>query len=453
MSVEAYVIAGLSSEGSLKKAFQAGLTGDDFEICDEEFEWMLERIETKQPITPRAFKAKFPEFDFIVSGEETLNDLIQELKKERAYIAVSSAIDELLGGEDPMDPDNVLDKLDSFHEATAHVRSSTGSGSYVWIGGSWEEAYQKMKNLSIIRDNGEIPGIPTGQAHLDLHWGGLQGETTYVYLGRPGDAKSFSLAQLAVECSWNGYRAAVFSPEMTEWQHRCRFYTLLSAKREVQEALGLTGAFQNRSLREGRGFNLKKFRRFLQWIESDCPGEIALFTMKYRREKMTVPYIRSQLKDMGADLVIIDPVYKLKPPRRRMARWEELGEITDGLVDLAHEFNIPVVLSNQANRALVGSRDDAPSMNSSFGSDTPVQEADAVIGVRSFSEERILKYSCTKNRYGERFKFSARFLPNHGILSDITPMNDEYSRGFDTEKLEQLEAELENETNENDTYS
>src|SRR4029077_10906120 len=106
-------------------------------------------------------------------------------------------------------------------------------------------------------------------------------------------------------------------PEMSEHQHYARFHTLLSAKKEVQEALGMKEAFRNRALREGRGFNMKNYRRFLQWIESELKGEIVLYTQKYRREKMTVNYIRRMAKDTGADLVIVDPVYKLKTLRNR----------------------------------------------------------------------------------------------------------------------------------------
>lgn len=451
MSVESLVIAALSSEGSLKKAFMAGIDVDAFEICDDEFAWMVRRTESKMPITPIFFKRKFPEFDFVVS-EESTTDLIEELKKERAYVAISSAIEEMLGGDEPLDADNALYKFDSFREVLEEVRSQVARvDSLVMVKAGWQAHYQKMKNLASLRQNGEIPGIPTGLAHLDLHWGGLQGETTYLYLGRPGDAKSFSLAQLVVEAAWNGYRAVVFSPEMSEHQHFARFHTLLSAKKEVQEACGLNEAFPNRLLREGRGFNLKTYRRFCQWLESELRGEMVLFTQKYRREQMSVSYIRSHLREVEADLVVVDPLYKLRPPRRRGTRWEELGEITDALMNLAHEYNIPVVISNQANRALIG-KDDAPSMNSSFGSDAPVQEADTVIGVRHMDSDRKLKFSCTKNRYGERFKFEARFLPNFGVVQDITPLKDVYARGFDTDQLEKLEAQLEEEEAEHDTY-
>ena len=69
MSVESLVISALSREGNLKKAFIAGLDVDSFEICDEEFAWMIRRLEQKLPISPIFFKRKFPEFDLMDSNE------------------------------------------------------------------------------------------------------------------------------------------------------------------------------------------------------------------------------------------------------------------------------------------------------------------------------------------------------------------------------------------------
>jgi replicative DNA helicase len=266
----------------------------------------------------------------------------------------------------------------------------------------------------------------------------LQKETTYLILGRPGDAKSFTLAKFAVEGALAGYRVGLFSPEMTEHQHNCRIHTLFSENREIQKALNLRGAFRNRELKDGYGFNLKTYKRFLQYLAEEVDGEIHLFTQRYRREKMSVSYIESRIEDYRLDLVIIDPIYKLRPPRYRKQGWEEIGEITGALVDLSHTYNIPVVMSNQANRQTVGSRGDPPGKESSFGSDQPVQEANCVVGVKHFSEERQMKFNCSKNRDGEPFKFTASFVPNVGVLKDITPINDHYSNGYDVDKAVEL---------------
>jgi replicative DNA helicase len=437
ISVEAFVISALVEEGSIKKALQAGISEDDFEIHDEEFAYLVAKTEQKKAITPRTFKQKFPEFD-LISSREKLIDLLDELRRERMYVSVTAAVDDIFNGPEPLDRENVFEKTLQFREIVDEILRSSGAHSDVLVKEGWRNHYEKIKALVALRDNDEIPGIPTGITHLDHYWGGLQGQTAYLWLGRPGASKSFSLAQLASEAAWTGYRAAVFSPEMSEHAHNCRFHTLLSAKPQVQEALGLKEAFRNRALMEGRGFNLKAYKNFLSWMETDLKGEIALFTTKYRREKMTVGYIDSRIENLGIDLVIVDPIYKLKSPRARGSRWEELGEIVDNLTDLAHTHNIPVVMSNQANRALVGRREDAPSMDSSFGSDSPSQEADTVIGVKHYSDEKILKFRCTKNRYGEQFNFSARFEPNKGLIQDVTPLREDHARGFDPEKLAAL---------------
>lgn len=437
MSVEAFVIAGLISEGSPKRAFTSGISESDFEIYDEEFRWLVRRAERKQPINARLFKKEFPDFDFLKPSEK-MSDLLDELKQERAYLAISSGIDEVLTN---LSAENAIENAQMLREILGDALRLHGSNSDVLVKAGWEDHYQRVKELSILRESGEIPGIPTGLPHLDFHWGGLQGQTSTLLLGRPGDAKSFTLAKFAVEGALAGYKVGFFSPEMTEHQHNCRFHTLLSAKRDIQDALKLHGAFRNRALKDGMGFNLKQYRRFLQWIEEHLPGEIALFTQKYRREKMSIGYIESRVQDLGLDLIIVDPIYKLKPLRHRGNRWEELQEITDALTDLAHTYNIPVVLSNQAARALVGKRGEAPDKDSSFGADAPAQEADTVIGVKHFSEERIMKYNCSKNRHGEGFKFTAKFHPNIGVLEDVTPLTGDYLNGYDPEKVaEAVEA-------------
>ena len=439
MSVELFVISALVDEGSPKRAFQAGINPEDFEYYEEEWNWIVNRAENHKPINARLFKKQFPEFEYILP-RENVGDLIDELKQERAFVAVSAAIDEMLGGESPLDQDNAIEKAVMLREILGDVVKSQGVHSDFFVKAGWQEHYEHMKRLQVLRENGEDPGIPTGIKHFDVHWGGLQGEASYLILGRPGDAKSFTMGKFVTEGAFNGYRMGMFSPEMTQHQHNCRFHTLLSAKPEIQDAVGLRNAFRNRALKDGYGFNLKSYKKFMEWLDEEMKGEICLFTQKYRREKMSIGYIRARIEELGLDAIIVDPIYKLKAVKRRNSRWEELNELTDALTDLAHEFNIPVVMSNQASRALVGKRGEAPDKDSSFGADAPVQEADTVVGVKHFSEDRIMKYNCSKNRHGEEFRFQAKFIPNLGVLEDITQVNSDYFNGYDPEKVAELHA-------------
>jgi len=62
--------------------------------------------------------------------------------------------------------------------------------------------------------------------------------------------------------------------------------------------------------------------------------------------------------------------------------------------------------------------------------------------VKHFSDERIMKYKCDKNRDGEPFRFSARFHPNVGVLEDITPLQGDFYNGYDPEKVEEVSDAL-----------
>ena len=434
MSHEGQVISALVEEGSPKKAFAAGITRSDFEIYDEEFEWIERRAERQKLITPQVFKDRFPEFDLIPQRGST-DDLLDVLKEERAYIAVSSAIDEIMSSG--IEPGNALEKASQLKELMGDVIRSHGMANDIALDKDYKGHLEEMKRMQILQDNGEILGIPSGIRTIDNYCGGLLPSTVYLVLGRPGDAKSMLLALFAVRAMLAGHRVGFFSPEMREHAHRSRFNTLLSADPGVQEALGLKKAFRNRSLLSGHGFNIKSYARFLKYCDEEVTGSIVLITQKWLRSKMSAGYIEARVEEHGLDMVIVDPIYELKSPQRRLNRVEELADIVGALTDIAYGHNIPLVMSNQANRALV-SRNSPPSKDTSYGADSPVHVADVVMGVKHFSEERILKIFCSKNRYGEPFKASVKFHPNIGVLDDITPARAGFENGFDPEKASDL---------------
>jgi len=443
VSVEALVIAELVHAGSPRKMFLEGITKEYFEMHEEEVEWIIDQYERRKAITPRRFKQQFPDFD-LVRSQERMPDLLEELKQERAFISVNAAFD--IGSS--VTVENSLEKLVEFMEIGKQILHEHTPVSDVDLKSDWQGHYEEMKRLQAIREAGEEIGIPTGFKHLDHHWGGLQGGNLYVPLGRPGDGKSYFLAKLAVSAMLDGRRVGFFSPEMNEFQHRCRISTLLSADKWVQESLGLQHSFRNRSLMDGRGFHIKRYRRFLEWVEEEVKGSIVLFTNKWRRRRMSPSFIEAKVEEHGLEMLIVDPIYKLRPPNRRQLRHEELGEITDYIQGIGESFNIPVILTNQAGRALVGAGK-VPGKDSSHGSDAPIQEADYVVGVKYYDDEGLLTIKGTKSRFGKQFTFDVKFNPNTGYLEETTDPEGDYYNGYDEGKAEallrQMEAENEQE--------
>lgn len=442
MSVEAYVLAGLVKEGTPRKAFQAGVTADDFGVYDEEWRWICERADNRLPINQRVFTKAFPDFEF-VRPDERLQDLIEELKQEASFISLSSAIEEVQGS---LAPENVMEWAEFLGEKSRDILRQYAPQSDVNFTKDYMAHLAEQKALRTLHANGQTFGIPSGFKNIDHHWGGLIPGRMIVVLGRPGNAKSMLLAKFFVEAFIDGRNVGMFSPEMNEREHRCRVATLLSADKRIQEIVGLKKAFRNRALMEGHGYNEKTYKRFWQALESEFPGNMHLFTRKWRRNKMTPGFIEARIDDLGIEEIIVDPIYKLKPPQKRALKWEELQDTVDAVQDLAESFNIPVIISNQANRA-VGNKGDAPHMDASFGGDSPVQEADHVIGCAHFSEERKLVLRCTKNRFGGDFRVDIRFHPNIGIMEDITPLRGNYfkdSEQTSKEEVEEMIREVDN---------
>lgn len=424
MSVEAYVIAALVEDGTPRKAFQVGVNIDDFSMYAEEWEWIINQTELGRVVNWRRFQEAFPEFERVQS-KERLQDLLEELKRESAYVSLNSALEQAITD---LNPDNALETADMMREVIVDVLRLNNTSSDVLLTSSYSHHLKELRNLAILRESGQAPGIPTGIKSLDIHWGGLQGGRMILVLGRPGDAKSFTTAKMFTEGFLDGRRMALFSPEMNEHEHRARVGTLLSADPRVQEALNLDKAFRNRALMEGHGFNFKTYKRYLAWCDEQ-PGEMVLFTQKYRRQRITPGYIESKIDDLGLEAVFVDPIYKLRGNKRYTDKRAELEDLVDEMQHIAQSFNIPVVISNQANRQNAGAKGGAPGKDSSFNTDAPAQEAAHVIGVKHISEERRLILNGGKNRFGHEFKVECKFLPNIGVLEDLSRIDPAYYMG------------------------
>jgi replicative DNA helicase len=424
MSVEAFVIAALIEDGTPRKAFQVGINRDDFSMYPEEWDWMLEQTERGRVVNWRRFQDAFPDFERVQSSER-LQDLLDELKRESAYVSLNSALEQAITD---LTPDTAMEQADLLREVIVDVLRLHSTSSDVLITSSYEHHLKQLRELQILKEGGQAAGIPTGIKSLDIHWGGLQGGRMVLVLGRPGDAKSMTLSKFLVEAFLDDRRVALFSPEMNEHEHRARIGTLISANHRVQEELGLAKAFRNRALMEGHGFNYKTYKRFLGWLEEQA-GEMILFTQKYRRQRITPGFIESRIDDLGLECVIVDPIYKLRGNRRFNDKRAEIEECVDDMQHMAQSFNIPVVISNQANRQGAGTKGEAPSKDTSFNSDAPAQEAAHVIGVKHISEEKKLILRCTKNRFGQDFRVDLKFLPNIGIMDDVSRIDPNYYRG------------------------
>jgi hypothetical protein len=433
MSVEVQILSAIIEQGQqgVRKLYAAGCGKEDFFAYDEEFEWIEQRASNRLPINPRVVRRQFPDFEFL-PPTEPFDELVKELKNEHAVAEINNILAEMA---ENLSVDNAVqlasDASDRLAEVSRLHSPRTNERLMDDVPGQIRHMEQGMR----LAAKGVPTGIPTGISHLDHHWGGWVGGRMYVVLGRPGDAKSFLVAMGAWTAKKLGYRVGLFSPEMNAHEHRCRVYTLASADKQVQKDVGLPRSFRNRALMDRRGFNMKLYKRFLSYMD-EMPTDIHFLTGIDRREKITVPYVADKIEELGLDVVFIDPIYKLRSVRRRTTSWEELGELSDAIQDVSEQYDVPVIVTNQSHRQ--GASGDAPHKDRSFASDVPVQNADHVLGVKHLSEEHLLICRCTKSRFGQDFRFEARFFPNTGVFKVIDPPTIDYMNGSDDPSEEEL---------------
>jgi archaellum biogenesis ATPase FlaH len=437
LSVELATVCAIVEEGptSLRKMFQAGVNEDDFPTCDEEIAWVIQRAEEKLPINSRIFLRKFKDFPWTPT-DERLQDLLVELKSETAFSKLSTLIETTV---EDMDVENAVEKADFLKGAISEVtREFQPQSDFLGIG-DWQKHIDEQRLLRALRKQGVPPGIPTGLKHLDVHWDGLVNGRMIVLLGRPGEGKSFLLAKFVWQAVKEKYRVLLFSPEMSVREHLCRIHTLASADADIKQALGLEYSFRNRALMSGIGYNIKRYSEFCRYLaEEDKFGEFRILSGRHRRQKMTVGFIDGKIQSSAPDLVIIDPIYKLKSSRHFDSPIMELAHISDEIEDLCERYDIPIIITNQAHRQ--GSeRDDAPHKDKSFNSDVPIQEADHVIGVKNMSNEHRMILRCSKSRFGSsQFRFELKFYPNTGVMEEVEEPDVNYYNGKDDPE----EAEL-----------
>ncbi len=427
MSVEALAIAVLVDEGAsaLRTFYANGVTSNDFPIYDEEFLWCERRLARKRTLNRRIFRQRFADFEWTLP-KESAKDLAMELKEERAFEEVTSIMATL---SETLEKDNALDLAVTVRDRLGMVTRQFAPMSDSIVE-DWQEDVAEMRRYMQAAKAGAPIGLKTGFAHLDHHWGGLLPGQMILVLGRTGEGKSLKVYAMGLNAKLQGANVGIFTPELSRHEVKCRLHTLASAKQEIKDALGLKQSFRNRALLHRSGFNLKSYARFCEYF-AGLPGKIHLLSGTHRPHQMTVGYIEDRIVELALDLVIIDPIYLLKPVTvYKDNPYATIGSIAESVERLAEAYNVPIIITNQAHRQ-GGAQGDAPHKDRSFGSDLPAQLSDYVLGVKHLSDESKMICRCTKSRFGQEFRYDIGLHANTGAIREITPLQGNYFNGAD----------------------
>lgn len=241
-----------------------------------------------------------------------------------------------------------------------------------------------------------LAGLPTGFPALDDMTGGLQ--AGYHLVGaRPGVGKTAFLCNVALNLLGAGKRVLFVSLEMTTDQIIQRFYS--STTRVPLTSIIAAGKLereQYKALLEAHGnlFNIAGDR---------------LTIVTPERQRMTpavLSGIVAKAQRKGVDAVFVDYLGLMAGNDRYKTRYEEVTSISAGLLNIAMDLRLPLVVASQLNRRSTERADRKPDLSDLRESGALEQDAHTVAmlwrpesDVEGY-DPHMAELALVKNRFG-----------------------------------------------------
>ena len=208
-----------------------------------------------------------------------------------------------------------------------------------------------------------ITGVPTGFRDVDEKLCGFQGSDLIILAGRPGMGKSAFAFNCAANQASTGFKPLIFSLEMSKKQY-------------INRNLSMISCIDNMKFRSGR-FDPKEWEGIVK-----AAGKIAKWDAYIDDSPgLTVGEIRRRTRrgayKHGVNIVYIDYLKFVKSAVTKK-RYIEVGDITEGLKNMAKELDIPVVLVAQLNRKCEERSNKRPILSDLRESGDVEQDADVV---------------------------------------------------------------------------
>lgn len=248
---------------------------------------------------------------------------------------------------------------------------------------------QTINNITLARtrDSG-VNGIPCDLTDLDDLLGGFQNSDLIIIAGRPSMGKSAVAINLAFNVSKFFYNEIKQGNEAKS----VGFFSLeMPANQITSRILSMETGIQSENFRKGQVSEgdlhkiiekADKISKLPLFIDDSAGLSISNIRTKVRR------LVRQQ--NLG--LLIIDYLQLIHGVTAiaKQNRVQEVSEITQGLKEIAKEFNIPVIALAQLSRTVEQREDKRPQLSDLRESGSIEQDADIVMFIyrESYYEER-----------------------------------------------------------------
>jgi len=395
-SAEALLISALLNTESVGEEVQYGISAADFEGYRDEYNWLLNYVETYhcQP-TRDIFRHKFPGFVISEHAEvRSASEMVhQSANRRRIMTAMTDASDQLHLG-DAGAAYEILTEAKPRH-ALLPPRSLITDTARI---NAWGEKPYFV----------EVP-YPT----LQRFTGGIRSGNLWYVAGRPGQGKSAHQVKMSAHAMLAGNRVLFYSLEMSEEEVVARFHACVATQMGFP-SITLTNLRDRNVDRE----TYKKFVGELKDKLADAGGALDIHTpadgpvspsvvaARCGEYQMTnIDYVGLMSQDGGGHAI---------------DDWRVMASISNSLKVIALANKTALVCAAQINRD--GETGTAPPKVKNLAqSDALGQDGDVVLTMRSKPHDVATDFSLEKNRHGSSgIRFYTTFDPNSGTFTEIS---------------------------------
>ena len=308
--------------------------------------------------------------------------LVVEAHVKRRIIQLSGELSEK--AFDPSVETNEL--MDIAEQKVFKVSQTRSDKAFTPLKDTLVESFERLDELQ--RSGDDLRGLPTGFVDLDRILAGLQRSNLVVLAARPGMGKTalaLNIAQYVAASA--GRKVGFFSLEMSKEELVDR---LLVSQADIDAWRLKTGRLDQQDflkLSDAMGV-LADAPLFID----DTPG-MSIYEMRTKARRLAT--------EQDIDLIVMDYL-QLAHGQTRDNRVQEVGEISQGLKNIARELRIPVLALSQLNRAVESRGDKAPQLSDLRESGSIEQDSDVVMFLYREDEDirESMKLKVAKHRNG-----------------------------------------------------
>jgi replicative DNA helicase len=306
-----------------------------------------------------AYVAELSNLTSTAANAKHYAQLVVEGYVKRNMISMSSELHELAFD----DGKDVTDIIDLAEQRVFALSQTQNKKAFLPIKDTLVESFERLDELQ--KHGGELRGVPTGFADLDRCLAGFQKSNLIILAARPGTGKTAFALNMAQHMSVvSKKKVGFFSLEMSREELVDR---LLVSQADIDAWKLKTGRLDQQDflkLSDAMGV-LADAQIFID----DTPA-LSIFEMRTRARRLKAEF--------DIDMLIVDYL-QLAHGRTRDNRVQEVGEISQGLKNIARELKVPVLALAQLSRAIESRAEKIPQLSDLRESGSLEQDADVVM--------------------------------------------------------------------------